>query len=67
MQHERAARNRFQSKRVLVSQREVLFARLLLRTADAIASKDRDQEFISLYNDIKAVAESTLRDGTSEA
>lgn len=41
--------------------REVLLARLLLRIADTIASKDKDQEFTELYNECKRIAEPALR------
>lgn len=43
--------------------REVLLARLLLRVADEIGSKDEDQEFLDLYNEVKAFAEPVARTG----
>lgn len=43
--------------------REVLLARLLLRVADEVAQEDADQEWVELYNAIKAFAEPVLRIG----
>lgn len=43
------------------TEREVLLARLLLRVADTVAAEDQDQEFLDLYNDIRAFAEPVLR------
>lgn len=43
--------------------REVLLARLLLHVCDLIASADQDQEFLELYNGVKAIAEPVVRGG----
>ncbi len=49
--------------RVLATHWEVLLAKLLLRIADKITGDDPDQEFLELYNDLKPLAEHTLRGG----
>lgn len=41
--------------------REVSLARLLLRVAECVASRDRDQDFIEVYNEVKVIAEPMLR------
>ncbi len=41
--------------------REVSLARLLLRVAESVASQDRDQEFLEVYNEVKLIAEPLLR------
>ncbi len=41
--------------------REVSLARLLLRIASRVASQDRDQEFLEVYNEVKMIAEPLLR------
>lgn len=51
------------SARVLATHWEVLLARMLLRVCDEIAREDPDQEFTELYNDLKPLAEHTLRGG----
>lgn len=45
--------------------REVLLARLLLQVADRIAGEDEDQEFIQLYNEVKAIAEPVVREASN--
>ncbi len=62
MQDERRhSRDRSKSRRVLATEREVLLARLLLSLCDQVAKHDRNQEFIELYNSVKALAEPIVR------
>ncbi len=60
-QQRRSVRDRRVSKRVLAHNREVSLAKLLLRLCDTIGAIDSDQELLELYNDVKPIAESTLR------
>ncbi len=60
-QQRRSVRDRSVSKRVLAHNREVLLARMCLRLCEIIGSLDTDQELLWLYNDVKPIAESTLR------
>ncbi len=53
------------SKAMLPTEREVLLARLLLRVCDALGKHDRDTVFVALYDECKALAEGTVRDGRS--
>ncbi len=59
----RKARDPSVRREVLPSTREVLLARMLLQLADRVAEQDRDQDFVWLYNEVKILAEGTLRDG----
>ncbi len=62
----RRFRNRAISTDVLVTEREVSLARLLLFLCDTALNSD-DQAYIDLYNEVKPIAESVLRrrpDGT---
>lgn len=60
----RTERNRRLGRELLVTQREMLLAQLLLQVADRVATKDRDQDFLALYNEIKPIAEGVLRDAS---
>ncbi len=46
---------------MLVSDREVLLARVLLHILDRVSKDDRDQEWLEFYNAIKPMAEGILR------
>ncbi len=63
-QFKRRARDRRIGRSLLVTQREMLLAQLLLQVADRVATKDRDQDFLALYNEIKPIAEGVLRDAS---
>lgn len=52
-------------KTMFPNHREVLLARLLLQVADRIAGEDEDQEFIQLYNEVKAIAEPVVREASN--
>lgn len=58
----RTAKDRSVSHQLLATEREVLLAQLLLQVCDRIASDDRDQKFVELYNSVKFLAEGVLRD-----
>ncbi len=60
-QQRRRVRDRTVSKRMLAHQSQMSLAKLLLRLCDTIASDDRDQEFLDLYNEVKPIAERKLR------
>ncbi len=57
----RTARDRKFSRKMLATQREMLLAQLLLLICDRVASTDEDQDFVSLYNSVKPIAEGVLR------
>ncbi len=59
----RQPRNRRLGRSVLPTSQEVLLARLLLRVCEWGAADDRDQEFTDVYNEVKQIAEGTLRRG----
>ncbi len=60
-QFRRSRSNPRTSRTMLPSKREVLLARLLLRVADTVAARDRDQEFLELYNEVKSICEDIVR------
>lgn len=47
--------------RVLAPTRRVSVASVLLRTLEALSSKDEDQVFTDLYNELKPFCEERLR------
>ncbi len=57
----RHPRDRRIGRQLLVTQREMLLAQLLLSVADRVAREDEDQEFTELYNACKLFAEGRLR------
>ncbi len=60
-QPRRVPRNRRISRALLVTEREMLLAQLLLLVADRVAQNDEDQDFLHLYNECKSFAEGVLR------
>lgn len=57
------AKDRNIRREMLPTEREVLLARMLLWVCDELGNQDPDQEFIELYNRIKAIAEPIVRGG----
>ncbi len=62
-QQSRTQRPRNLSRQMLASPREVSLAKLLLHLCDKVGSRDGDQEFVDLYNEVKPIAEGILRHG----
>lgn len=48
---------------MLPTDREVLLARMCLLLADGLAAEDRDQNFLEIYNELKAIADRSLNHG----
>ncbi len=52
--------------RVQATAWEVVLARAVIKICDEIGLKDRDQEWLELYNTLKPLAEHKLRGGRRE-